>query len=519
LTSLTNITHHQPHGKDAMSLATIHSRATVGIQAPPVTVEVHLANGLPALNIVGLPEAAVKESKDRVRAALQNAQFEFPARRITVNLAPADLPKEGGRFDLPIALGILAASGQLPADKLEQYEFIGELALSGELRPVRGVLPVALQTREAGRTLILPQQNAIEASLVSGATIQPASHLLQICAHLHGQQLLPFAEPPQQENALPNYPDLAEVYGQHQARRALEIAAAGGHSLLFYGPPGTGKTMLASRLPGILPPMSEAEAVESAVIASVSDQGFLAESWGRHPYRAPHHTASAVALVGGGSNPRPGEISLAHQGVLFLDELPEFDRRVLEVLREPLESGTITISRAARQAEFPARFQLIAAMNPCPCGYLGHPNGRCRCTAEQVARYRARISGPLLDRIDMHVEVPPLPKGTLQQKQAMEESVTVRERVSRCREQQLALRGKANSRLDNRELKRFCALQPREGQLLEQATEQLGLSARAHQRILRLARTIADLEESEEIEMKHLSEAIGYRRLDRQQRS
>ncbi|MCW8918348.1 MAG: YifB family Mg chelatase-like AAA ATPase [Gammaproteobacteria bacterium] len=500
-----------------MSLATIHSRATVGIQAPPVTVEVHLANGLPALNIVGLPEAAVKESKDRVRAALQNARFEFPARRITINLAPADLPKEGGRFDLPIALGILVASGQLPADKLGQYEFIGELALSGELRPVRGVLPVALQSREAGRTLVLPAQNGAEAALISGATVQPAHHLLEICAHLHGQQPLPFAEPPP-VTASPDYPDLAEVYGQHQARRALEIAAAGNHSLLFYGPPGTGKTMLASRLPGILPPMSEAEAIESAVIASVSEQGFLPQNWGRHPYRAPHHTASAVALVGGGSNPRPGEISLAHQGVLFLDELPEFDRKVLEVLREPLESGTITISRAARQAEFPARFQLIAAMNPCPCGYLGHPNGRCRCSGEQVARYRARLSGPLLDRIDMHVEVPPLPRGTLQQQQGMEASATVRERVSRCRERQLALRHKANSRLDNRELKRFCALQPREGQLLEQATEQLGLSARAHQRILRLARTIADLEGVAEIEVKHLSEAIGYRRLDRQQR-
>ncbi len=499
-----------------MSLATIHTRTAVGIQAPPVTVEVHLANGLPVLNIVGLPEAAVKESKDRVRAALQNAQFEFPARRITVNLAPADLPKEGGRFDLPIALGILAASGQLPSDKLEQYEFIGELALSGELRAIRGALPVALAAKQAGRTLVLPQQNAEEAALISDAAVQPARHLLEICAYLHGQRALPFAEPPPQSTTTPHYPDLAEVYGQHQARRALEIAAAGNHSVLFYGPPGTGKTMLASRLPGILPPMSEDEAVESAVIASVSEQGFGAQNWGRHPYRAPHHTASAVALVGGGSNPRPGEISLAHQGILFLDELPEFDRRVLEVLREPLESGHIIISRAARQAEFPARFQLIAAMNPCPCGYLGHPNGRCRCTAEQVARYRARISGPLLDRIDMHVEVPPLPKGTLQQKQRMEDSATVRTRVSRCRQRQVSLRGKANSRLENRELSRFCALQPSEGQLLEQATEQLGLSARAHQRILRLARTIADLEGVEEIGVKHLSEAIGYRKLDRQ---
>ena len=442
-----------------MSLATIHSRATVGIKAPAVTVEVHLANGLPALNIVGLPEAAVKESKDRVRAALQNAQFEFPARRITVNLAPADLPKEGGRFDLPIALGILAASGQIPADKLELYEFIGELALSGELRSVRGVLPVALQCKQAARTLVLPAQNGDEAALIRDAVVQPAQHLLEICAHLHEQQPLPFAEAPVPQNMEPDYPDMAEVYGQHQARRALEIAAAGNHSVLFYGPPGTGKTMLASRLPGILPPMSEEEAIDSAVIASVSEQGFSVAQWGHHPYRAPHHTASAVALVGGGSTPRPGEISLAHQGVLFLDELPEFDRKVLEVLREPLESGQITISRAARQAEFPARFQLIAAMNPCPCGYLGHPNGRCRCTAEQVARYRARLSGPLLDRIDMHVEVPPLPKGTLQQKQTMEGSASVRQRVSQCRQRQTTLRGKANSQLNNKEIERFCALQ------------------------------------------------------------
>ncbi len=498
-----------------MSLATIYSRATVGIQAPPVTVEVHLANGLPALNIVGLPEAAVKESKDRVRAALQNAQFEFPARRITVNLAPADLPKEGGRYDLPIALGILAASGQLPGEHLAQYEFIGELALSGELRPVRGILPVALQAREAGRTLVLPTENGAEAGLIRDAAILPAHHLLAICAHLHGQHPLPLAE-----SATPapttHYPDLAEVYGQHQARRALEVAAAGGHSLLLYGPPGTGKTMLASRLPGVLPPMSEEEAIESAIIASISEQGFQAVEWGCRPYRAPHHTASAVALVGGGSNPRPGEISLAHQGVLFLDELPEFDRKVLEVLREPLESGHITISRAARQAEFPARFQLVAAMNPCPCGYLGHPNGRCRCTAEQVARYRARISGPLLDRIDMHVEVPPLPQGTLQQRQPMEASSAVRTRVMQCRQRQLRLRGKANSQLDNRDIKRHCPLQPSEAQLLEQATERLGLSARAHQRILRLARTIADLEGAEQIGARELSEAIGYRRLDRQ---
>ncbi len=501
-----------------MSLAILHSRAHDGINAPLVCVEVHITNGLPSLSIVGLPELAVKESKDRVRGAILNSRFEFPAQRITVNLAPADLPKEGGRFDLPIALGILAASGQIPKQECSSYEFAGELALSGELRPIKGVLPIALATRKAHRSLIIPKQNGEEAALVKEINSYTASSLLQICEHLiQGRQLqaATINSTPSKQSARP---DLSEVRGQPQAKRALEVAAAGGHSMLMIGPPGSGKSMLASRLPGILPPMTEQEALESAAVLSISDQGFDFNNWKSRPFRNPHHTASGVALVGGGGNPRPGEISLAHHGVMFLDELPEFDRRVLEVLREPMESGSITISRAARQAEFPARFQLITAMNPCPCGHLGDSAGQsCSCTSDQVKRYRQRISGPLLDRIDIHIEVPRVPTQQLQHTTPnnSESSAQVRSRVKEARMIQQARSGTPNAALTSREVEQFCRLGTNAMQLLHRAMEQLGLSARAYHRILKLARTIADLDNQEEINTSHLGEAIGYRRLDR----
>jgi magnesium chelatase family protein len=495
----------------AVSLAILKSRAQIGVTAPPVTIEVFLSGGLPTFSVVGLPEAAVRESKDRVRSAISSCNLNFPQERITVSLGPADMRKAGGRFDLPIALGIMAARNQVPRERVAAFEFYGELALNGDLRAVPGVLPAAIKAAEAGHPIVVPQENGVEASLVPGE-VYVAATLLEVTAFLNGDRALSpvdLAPPPVQAH---RGPDLADVKGQALAKRALEVAAAGRHNILYCGPPGTGKSMLAQRLPGILPPMSNADAIETAAVDSILGQRLDLDRWRQRPFRSPHHTASAVALVGGGSDPRPGEVSRAHNGVLFLDELPEFSRHVLEVLREPLERGWITISRAGRQADFPARFQLVAAMNPCPCGYLGDPTNNCRCSAERVQKYRGRISGPLLDRIDIHMQVQRPPTSALRPDAPAEEpSSAVAKRVAAAREVQLERAGVCNAELAGEALEAAFNAEPSAWQLLSDAAEKLSFSARGFQRVQRVARTIADLAGEEFISRNHMAEALGLR--------
>ena len=491
-----------------MSFAKIYTRGLLGLHAPLIEVEVHVSQGLPSLTIVGLPEAAVRESKDRVRSAIINSGFQFPTKRLTINLAPADLPKDGSRLDLPIALGILIASGQISENITDNLEFIGELALDGQLRPITGILSIAIACQQLGHQLILPEQNAEQASQLPNFEVFSAKHLKDMCDHISNQQ--PIQQYQASHSAAPDQYkfDLADVKGQLRPRRALEIAAAGGHSLLFKGPPGTGKTLLASRLASILPPLDAQENLEVASIYSVSN---TSHPFGQRPFRAPHHTASAVALVGGGSHPKPGEITLAHLGVLFLDELPEFDRKVLEVLRQPLESKEIVISRASRQITFPANFQLIAAMNPCPCGYAFNQDIRCQCSADAIKRYQNRISGPLLDRIDLHLDVPPLQVHELQDTTPVENSQTVRERVIQAYNLQIHRQQCLNHALSPKQLEQFVPLDTQAQKIMEMAQQRLNLSARAYHRVLRVARSIADLSQHSEIQSQHLTEALSYR--------
>ncbi|MDR6628977.1 magnesium chelatase family protein [Acinetobacter lwoffii] len=491
-----------------MSFAKIYTRGLLGLHAPLIEVEVHVSSGMPSLTIVGLPEAAVRESKDRVRSAILNSGFQFPTKRLTINLAPADLPKDGSRLDLPIALGILVASGQLPEDCTEYLEFIGELALDGQLRPVSGTLSIAIACQSDQHQLILPGPNAQEACQLPDFKVFAANHLKEVCEHLSQTQRLPHVEASSLNTDHFYKFDLADVKGQLRPRRALEIAAAGGHSLLFRGPPGTGKTVLASRLASILPPLKTQENLEVASIYSVANAN---HPFGQRPFRAPHHTASAVALVGGGSHPKPGEITLAHLGVLFLDELPEFDRKVLEVLRQPLEAKEIVISRASRQITFPANFQLVAAMNPCPCGYAFNQDIRCQCSPESIKRYQNRISGPLLDRIDLHIDVPPLQAHELQDNRPTENSETVRQRVIAAYEIQMQRQNTLNMSLSPKQLEQYAALDQSAQNMLEMAQQKLNLSARGYHRVLRVARTIADLNQSPDIQSQHLSEALSYR--------